>query len=149
MIKIAVNIDNEKLKTAVALIIKHYRDKSFMDELMKVKTFNHTKDSGADVAHKLLEASIEITVMPYRTWNIFSKVVGHAQGTVIFVNTRKLDLPIEERVENLMHETLHIIGYSHQGNYVNKYNLGTVPYAVSRLFKDHVIRIYSIEAVLA
>lgn len=131
------------VKKACDFVISRYSDEDFLDTL-KDQRFLHTEDTGADVAKKIEDFfyDLRINIVPYKTWNPLSKVIGYAEGNTIYINTRKLDLDVFERTENIFHECLHLIGYSHKGNRVTKYNLETVPYKAARLFKEHLKGIY-------
>lgn len=133
-----IEIDDPTICEAAMIAAKHGKDYTFLERVRKIARFNHTEDSGIDVALKLSVFNPTIIIRPYTTKNPFSKVIGHAQGNVIFVNTRKLDLSEMDRVANFMHEALHLLGYSHKGNRVTPYNLGTVPYRVAALFREYV-----------
>jgi hypothetical protein len=136
--KITSEINDPTILKAAGLVMRHYRDAAFLEKVGRVEKFNHTADSAARVAIKIMGAENEIIIRPYTTFNPWSRVIGHARDNIIFVNTRKLDLPLLDRVENFYHEWLHTIGYSHKGNRVNSYNLGTVPYKVAKMFREHV-----------
>ena len=132
-------MDDKTIHQAAALVKKHYNDLVFLKNVAQIESFNFTRDKGIDVAHKINESEITMNIKSYRTWSPFSKVIGHAKGDTIFINTRKLDLSLEDRIENLFHEYLHLLGYSHKGNYVNEFNNGTVPFKVARIFSVYVI----------
>jgi hypothetical protein len=139
MIKIKNEIEHATIIKACDLVMKHYQDMEFHKELIKIQSFNHTTDNGFKVSGKILSAEIEIFIKPYTTWKSWSKVIGYAEGNTIYCNTRKLNLPLRDRVSNIKHESLHLMGYSHKGNYNNDYNRGTVPYKVADLFADYVM----------
>lgn len=139
MITITSTFYDERIALASKLVMDHYKDMAFLERLALIQSFNHTKDSGAHVALRILRANIDIVIKPYKTFSPWSKVIGHAKGNTIYVNTRKLDLPLEDRVANIMHEALHLLGYSHKGNRVTEYNLGSVPYKVSKMFSEYVM----------
>ncbi len=138
MITITSTFYDERIALASKLVMDHYNDKAFLKQIKAVKSFNHTHDQGYNITDKLIYAEIEITIKPYKTLSPWSKVIGHARGNTIYVNTRKLDLPLEDRVANIMHEALHLLGYSHKGNRVTEYNKNTVPYRVSKIFSEYI-----------
>jgi hypothetical protein len=139
MIYIENTINHPTLQQSALLFMRHYRDSEFLDLVKNVSKFNHTQDSGEVVAKKIEQAALTIKVVPYKTWSPWSKVVAYAEGNTIFVNTRKINLPLADRVENLMHESLHVLNYSHQGNYVTAYNLKTAPFLVGAMFSKYVM----------
>jgi hypothetical protein len=142
--KIYILTDNTTIEMAAHLFAKYYNDYRFLEYLRTVPYFNHTTDNGSIVAKKLKNANIEILIREYKPLWRWSKAIGYATfdkeknlGTV-FVNTYKIDLPLYERVNNLMHESLHMLGYSHKGNSKTTYNLKTVPYKVGAIFEGYV-----------
>jgi predicted metallopeptidase len=137
--KILLQMEDVVIEEAARLVAFHYGDYKFLEKLRTMGRFNHTNHTGHDVAKALQNNRLEIIIRPYKTFSPWSKVIGYAKGNVIFVNTRKLDLPLRDRVENLMHEALHLLGYQHNGNRVTPYNLGTVPYKVAAMFADYVM----------
>jgi predicted metallopeptidase len=125
---------------ACNLTTEYWNNSEFFDRLSEVKSFNHTKDSGLDVAKKLRSKMLNIYVKQYKTWNPWSNVIGYASGNVIYLNSRKFgQISLRDRVSNIAHESFHLLGYSHKGNYVTAYNLGTVPYLVGDMFADFVM----------
>lgn len=142
--KIYNQVNNEDIRKASLIVMKHFLDKEFLDRVEAVDRFNYTEHSPLEVSLRLkaVVPFLEIYIKPYKTLNPFSRVIGYAQSNTIFVNTRKIDLPYYERVENIAHETLHLCGYKHRGNYVNAFNLKTVPYMVGSIFKNYVVDIY-------
>lgn len=140
-------LNDETILEAAALCELHYIEPGFLNSLCSVESFNFTKDNGSDVADKIFNSELEINIRPYRTKLPWSKVIGYAKGNTIFVNTRKLDLSLEDRVCNLFHEYLHLLGYSHNGNRVSEFNNGTVPYKVSKMFSEFVMRKISNEPI--
>jgi hypothetical protein len=135
---IKLEINDETIRKAASLVMEHYKDSKFLWQLGAIYEFNHTNDSGYQVGKKIYNSDLEIIIKPYKTFSPWSKVIGYAKGNVIYANTRKLNLPLKDRVENFYHEFLHILGYSHKGNRVTAYNLNTVPYAVSSMFVKYL-----------
>lgn len=138
--KITLNLNHEIVRNAASALIRYHADAEFIARIAKEPYFNHTLDSPEEVANNILEImpNIEFTIVTYKTFNPFSRVIGHARGNTIYVNERKIDLPYLDRVANLFHESCHLIGYSHKGNRVTAYNLKTVPYRVADIFKSYV-----------
>jgi hypothetical protein len=125
--------------------MRHFGDADFYRQIEAIPRFNHTTASPLEVSLHLFYAlpKLEITIKPYKSKLPWSKAIGYAEGSTVWVNTRKLYLPIYDRVENIMHEATHLCGYSHDGNRVTAYNLGTVPYRVASIFKQHIFKLYS------
>jgi hypothetical protein len=131
-------INDPVIHKAANLVESHYRDEAFLKLLCGVDSFNYTNDHGIDVAVKISGSNLKMQIKSYKTWSIFSKVIGYASKDTIFVNTRKLNLPLKDRVENFFHEPMHLLGYSHKGNSVNAFNLGTVPYKTASMFVKYL-----------
>ncbi len=135
--KFTIELQNETIRKAAELVMRHYNDKEFLT-LLYVEKFLHTSHDGFTIAHNVRNAKLGMTIKPYKTFSPWSNVIGYATGNTIFVNTRKLDLPLKDRVENLFHEPMHLLGYSHKGNRVNAYNLQTVPYKAAAIFVKYL-----------
>lgn len=133
--KILCEVQDQVTRKACHIVESNYFDPDF-GKLLEHIAFNHTSLTG-EVAFleykKQLDGRV-IKVVPYQTWNPWSNVIGYAQNETIFVNTRKLSLPLIDRVENIFHESTHIAGFSHKGNRVTEYNLKTFPYLASSIF---------------
>lgn len=138
--KIISNVNNEVIKKAVELVNGHYKDDMFLLRLMNEKSFNHTKDTGEQIAKKIVACKSIFYVIPYTHWNPFSKTLGHFANPNYAVNMRKVNvLDIKERTANVFHECLgHGLGYSHKGNYLTDFNLGTFPYKGSKMFVEYL-----------
>jgi len=135
-----IEMNDAVIHQAAALVTRHYNNGNFLNLVAQEINFNNTNDSGEVVARKLdaLELNpLTVKIKPYKAW-YFSKVIGYASGNTIYVNTRKLGLPLKDRTANFLHESLHLLGYSHKGNSVNAFNLGTVPYRVSSIFVKYL-----------
>lgn len=125
------------------MTMKYATDSEFYRHLVyTAEDFNHTDKTVAEVANDLQVkmVGLKVKVIPYKTWNPWSSVVGHAKGGTIYVNTRKLDLTLQDRIANLFHEATHLCGYSHRGNTPSAYNNATVPYLASRVFAAYVMK---------
>lgn len=141
--KIINQINNDTIKRAVWLVNEHYQDSMFLLRLMNEKSFNYTKDSGAQIASRIARCNSKFYVVPYIHWNPFSKTLGHFESPNYIVNMRKVNaLNLRERTKNVFHECLgHGLGYSHKGNYVTDFNLGTFPYKGSEMFVQYLVDI--------
>lgn len=136
-------VNDESVSKACDLVRKHFDDTNFLEILRLEKGYTHTSDTPYKIAIGVRDEmdNLVVRIIPYRTMNPFSRVIGYAEGNTIYVNTRKT-LPVLDRAENIFHECMHLIGYSHKGNRVTAYNLETVPYKAARLFKEYLESIY-------
>lgn len=135
--KIINEVNNETVREACRLVQEHFTDKDFAVMLRRVK-FNHTHENGSDIEVNCYSFFKTVYVKPYKTFSPFSKVIGYAKNNTIYINTRKLDLPLKDRIENIRHEIWHLQGYSHKGNRVTQYNLKTVPFLGANLFVKYL-----------
>lgn len=137
--KIIVNVNDETIRRAAALTIRHHADPEFLRRVASVPYFYHTEHSPEAVAGsiKFYGESAMVFIEGYKSINPFSKAIGYADGNTVFFNLRKTG-SLYDRIETIMHEITHLCGYSHKGNFVNAYNLKTVPYVVGGLFKDYI-----------
>jgi hypothetical protein len=142
--KIYVELNDETIRRAASIVMKHYADSEFLLSVAKQEKFNHTLLSPKEISKILPETmrTMTVTIVPYKSFNPFSAAIGYAELNKIFVNTRKLDLSLMDRVQNLYHESCHIVGFTHKGNRPNIYNLNTVPYKAANLFMRYVRDIY-------
>lgn len=140
--KIISQIDDVRIRKAVLLVTRYYKDDAFLDRINAEK-FNHTKDFGGDVAYNIEQCQKTFYIIPYTHWNPFSRTLGHFENPNYIVNMRKINaLTLKQRTENIFHECLgHGLGYGHKGNYVTAYNLETVPYKASRIFVEYLSEI--------
>jgi hypothetical protein len=142
--KIYLEINDENVRRAASIVMKHYADSDFLEKIASVEKFNNTLLSPKEIA-KLLPTymhTMVVNVVPYKSFNPFTSAIGYAEGNKIFINTRRLDLSVMDRVQNLYHESCHIVGFTHRGNRPNIYNLHTVPYRAANIFMNHVREIY-------
>jgi hypothetical protein len=135
--KIINEVNNETVRQACGLVQLHFKDKDLKDFFNDVK-FNHTEDYGLDVHWNTFDFNKIVYVKPYTSLSPWSKVIGYATDNTIYINTRKLDLPLKDRVENIRHEIFHLQGYSHKGNRITEFNLKTVPYLGANLFVKYL-----------
>ena len=142
-----VNIQDEKIKLGAYYVFRHYSDDKFLNRIRAVEKFNHTELNSYDVAYTiefgLLKKQIEIR--PYKSVNPWSKAIAYAKDDKIFINTRK-KFGVLDRVETIFHESMHLIGFSHDGNFVTDYNLKTVPYLAANIFANYIKEIYDLKA---
>lgn len=138
--KIITNVDNATIKQAASLVMGHYKDDMFLLRLMNEKRFNFTKDTGEQIAQRIVACKSIFYIIPYTHWNPFSKTLGHFENPNYIVNMRKVNaLDLRERTKNVFHECLgHGLGYSHKGNRVTAFNLETFPYKGAEMFVQYL-----------
>jgi hypothetical protein len=137
--KFNIKMDDKVIHEAAALVEKHYIDSGFLRRIGEIQKFSYTVKKGFDVVSSLQASSVVMTIAPYKTKWPWSKVIGYASGNTIYVNTRKLDLPLKDRVQNLFHEPCHLLGYRHsRDNKVSKLNDESVPYKVAAIFVKYL-----------
>lgn len=130
-------MNDKVILEAVRLVTMHFKDVEYFKTLRGLR-FNYANDDALLIEQNAMAFNEIIYVKPYTTFSPWSKVIGYARGNVIYVNTRKLDLPLKDRVENIRHEIFHLQGYSHKGNRATEYNLKTVPYLGANLFVKYL-----------
>jgi hypothetical protein len=137
--KFLVEINDPIVKRAAHIVETHYADPEFRKLLDGIR-FNHTTFIGTqcfDIMGMNLKDAV-VKILSYKTFNPWSNVIGYSIDDDIFVNTRKLHLPLQDRVENIWHELSHVAGFSHNGNRVTEYNLKTFPYLGSSIFVKYL-----------
>lgn len=139
--KFNVLVNDAKIREAAQLVSFHCVDTEFLQLVQSQEKFNHTNLTPKEVALKLTQMrNLEVTVSSYTPKWPWSKAVAYVdyRKNIIFFNSRR-DFPVADRVETLMHEAGgHLMGFSHRGNRVNKYNLGTVPYKIASIFIKYI-----------
>ncbi len=93
------------------------RLKEFQKELSAIEKFDFSDDNGKQVLEKLMYNNKTITT--YRTKNPFSKAIATTYNTDkenMYLNTRKNPREYKFMVNTVVHEFLHLVGYSHNGN---------------------------------
>lgn len=137
--QIQSSVAHSELQGAVQIVQQHYKDPAFLNIIRGHGSFNHTRDSGVDVANKIQAAAHRVFVQTYKSWNPYSRCIASTEGDTISFNSRKLKhLTKEELVTTVMHECLHTMGYRHKTNFRTDYNLQTVPYKVAELFVEYL-----------
>lgn len=139
--KIYNQTQDENIAKAAFIFMKHFKDQDFLNIVRGIQEFNHSEDSGRKVAITIDDFEGSIYLRQYKPFNPFTKAIAYAELPNIYFNSRK-NFGFIERVETIAHESLHLMGYSHKGNYKTKYNEGTVPYLIANVFKNYVSEIY-------
>lgn len=121
MITVDKSFYNTQIYTACHLMQKFTRESTFWDFYKK----ETGKTSGIPVLvdevdienhlQAMFSFNLYLKIVPYKTRNPWSSVIGHAEGIFIFENVRKInDLFLHERVGHLGHEITHLFGYTHE-----------------------------------
>lgn len=122
-IKVDQAFKHHQIEKAAALLIKfvgedafwqalaeHFYDQGIIDDLIQ-----HETDIRKHLDFMFRKANIFVKIVPYRTRNPFSSVLGHAEGNLVHENLWKKDsLTLAARVGHLGHEITHLFGYSHE-----------------------------------
>ena len=129
---------------ARAIFLEHYKDSEFLQAVEKHRGFSYTRDSSVRVANKIRNANCEMQLTTFNAPK--SRAIASTSKkngvTIISFNEAMLgdkskkygSKLLEQRVETLMHEFLHGVGYRHFTNYNWSYNRKTVPYKAAELF---------------
>lgn len=135
--KIINSVNDKTVELACNIVMQYYHSPAFY-QYIQDERFNGQKLRnviyGDEVHAAQLSMNHIVYVKPYKTFNPWSRVIGHARGDTIFVNTRKLDLSLEDRVINIRHELYHLEGFKHPNNSPTEFDYGTVPYKGGVLF---------------
>lgn len=133
---IKCEVDNDIVKKACELVEKHYKDEEFLN-IIRDSKFNMTELRWPHLDLEKMQG--EFFVKGYRPFNIFTKAIGYFEGRTCHINTRKMNMSLEDRTETIFHEICgHGSGYQHKGNYVTSFNLQTFPYLGSKLFVEYL-----------
>jgi len=141
--QIKVFVNDENIRKAASIVMKHYNDRAFAELIINVEKYNYTEHSPIQVAlviEKVMD-SLEVEIKSYKSFNPWSNAVAYVKGNTIYFNERKFGTVID-RAGTIMHECLHLVGYRHKGNFPNAFNLQTVPYKVQMLFERYIQGIY-------
>jgi len=112
------------------------RDEDFLRDISSIQSFYYSTDTGAEVVKKISTGAVAY-VSTYRTRNPWSSVTAKTVGHSISFNSWNNPRPLKFMVNTLVHEYLHVLGYSHKGNNP-KGNEKTVPYLVGDIAERYV-----------
>ncbi len=111
----------------------------FIAEVAKTKSFDFSKDTGVDVARKMSLPN-PVILSSYCKKPSFGRQTNayrNVGSNIVYMNTCVKLNRIEKRVNTLVHERLHVVGYGHgNNNYKGKEN--SVPYAVGAIAEKYV-----------
>lgn len=148
MLTIINTTGNIKIDRAIQVVLKHYRDEEFLRRFKEVtfscgSTYETIMERMAnEQTHSL------VTIGRYRPWWFLSRAVAKYTTTTgghktILFNQYRLDaLEVSDLIETVFHEICHHWGFKHVTNYRTAYNLETVPYKLSTIFKQYIFIYY-------
>lgn len=108
-------------------------NKDFHNDILDNGEFTHYTGSSQAIIDSLM-SSTTARVGSYYKWK--SKAVAYRnQGSdKIWFNRYHAKRSINQKVNTMIHERLHVLGYGHKGNKSYKYNnLSSVPYKVGKI----------------
>lgn len=129
------------INTVRDVFSEHYRDPAFLELVSACPSFKHTTDSPQDVANNINSDTSTIKVGIFKPAWYWSRCIAStdiATKTISFNKYQLKGADIEERVNTLMHEYIHTLGYTHEGNYNTPYNRETAPYVIGDLFAKYL-----------
>lgn len=134
-LKYSIDCGAENVDSGVFLVLRYFQSDKFLEKVKSAYGFNHTYKSPPEVAEDIKNYSNTIKIKSYTSRWPWSRAIAYTQNGVIYFNTRK-SMDAYKRANTIVHETMHIMGYSHDGNTPSKYNDLTVPYYVGDMFEE-------------
>lgn len=132
-----------KYPESIALIKKWAVHPEFTTFVIKKRTyFSHTEGTVIENMAKytmMMGAGFTIPIKIY--WNPASAALGgwHPEKQAILENSAK-KLSVTRRAAHLLHETTHVLGWKHSGNYPEKFdNVNSFPYTIGYLFEEFLV----------
>lgn len=129
-----------KYLESIALIKKWAVHPEFTEFVIKKRTyFSHTEGTVIENMAKytmMMGAGFTIPIKIY--WNPVSAALGgwHPEKQAILENYSK-KMSVTRRASHLLHETTHVLGWKHSGNYPEKFdNVNSFPYAIGYDFEE-------------
>lgn len=119
------------VRTSAATVSKVFSDPVFLARVSSIVKYDFTTETSAQVAETIRSAGeVKVNVGFYRGW-FWSRAIAYEQDGAIYFNTRKFGYGAGG-VENVAHEVMHALGYSHRGNSPAG-NENTVPWKVGQM----------------
>jgi len=123
--------------TRIANCLANNQD--FINEVKTYPKFTHTDKTSTDVANSL-ESMQGYVISTYKTKSPFSSVIATTYKNdkkTLYLNLRKNPRRLEDMVNTVLHESLHLAGYSH-GDNSPKGKEESVNYKVGSLVEKYV-----------
>jgi len=131
--------DTEWLKLAINKANCVLNNQDFIAEVEAFKDYTFTDKSSPQVANAIKELK-PIKVALYKTKNPFSKAIATTYASdreTVYINTRRNPRAMPDMVNTIIHEGLHLAGFSHGDNSpVGKEN--SVNYKVGSIAEKYV-----------
>lgn len=128
--------DEQKARIAISLDLANQAllDPVFQSLWMKETPTLNNKTSQADILGDLQEG-VSVTLYMYTPWWRWSKAISSESNDGVYYNSYRFDyLSKFDLASNLLHESSHQLGFTHDGNYDTAENEKTVPYTLNRVF---------------
>jgi len=144
MLNIINNTGNPKIDKAISILSKHYLDQAFLQSFKDITFSCHSPYTS--IINTMNSNHPAIHVNYFTPHWLFSKAIAKYSNNEILFNRFPIRTsPVCDILETLFHELCHHWGFVHVSNYQTPYNLDTVPYKLSSLFKSYIISSFPLE----
>jgi hypothetical protein len=107
----------------------------YHSKILAEEYYSHFTGKNSEIVESLLSDKKAIIKTYFKRFTKAKayRIPGQSE---IYINMAKISPNTESIIVTLIHERLHVLGYSHRGNNRNKYNnINSVPYKASMLSK--------------
>lgn len=111
-------------------------DPTFIQKIAEWPVFDFTTATSQMVADRIRD-TLEIDISVGFYYKIFTRAIAYEQNNAVYFNTRKESYGAGS-VGNVVHETMHALGYAHNGNAAAG-NENTVPYRLGEWASTWII----------
>lgn len=119
------------VRTSATAVSRVFSNPVFLARVASIVKYDFTTETSAQIAETIRNAGeVKINVGFYRGW-FWSRAIAYEQDGAIYFNTRKFGYGAGG-VENVAHEVMHALGYSHRGNSPAG-NENTVPWMIGKM----------------
>jgi hypothetical protein len=140
--------DSPVVDRAVELFLQHYKDDAFLAKVKKSHFFC-TIQSGKKIAKKIAQDHSKVTLQVFTEdsntvakTSIKAKRISFNKNMLTKKNSQTEADLIARRLETLMHEYVHTLGYKHWTNANNYINRLSPPYKVAKIFIQHLNKMH-------